>query len=201
MGGLQQLVCAPCCRRARCHAVHRPPRHPPGQQTHLGSANMGPSEEGGSPASDELSPVQRERAIGAVLSYMVLKVSMDCSTISVWPLLLKNLYGGNVALAAAAAATTSSICGLGELLITPAVGKLSDRYGRRAFFLIGPLANVAVSLLQIRFQVSVSLSRCLSVSLSLCLSLCLLSVSEDPVPGLRRSCLPAARDRADALDH
>ena len=134
---------------------------------------MGPSEEGGSPASDELSPVQRERAIGAVLSYMVLKVSMDCSTISVWPLLLKNLYGGNVALAAAAAATTSSICGLGELLITPAVGKLSDRYGRRAFFLIGPLANVAVSLLQIRFQVSVSLSRCLSVSLSLCLSVSL----------------------------
>ena len=118
---------------------------------------MGPRD-GGLPASDELTPVQRDRAIGAVLAYMVLKVSMDCSTISVWPLLLKSLYGGDVALAAAAAATTSSICGLGELLITPAVGKLSDRYGRRAFFLIGPLANVAVSLLQIWFQGSVAVA-------------------------------------------
>jgi MFS family permease len=32
------------------------------------------------------------------------------------------------------------------------VGKLSDRFGRRPFFIIGPLANVAVSLLQIRCQ-------------------------------------------------
>ena len=105
--------------------------------------------------NDDLSPAQKERAIGAVLGYMVLKVSMDCSTIAVWPLLLKGLYGGNVALAAAAAATTSSLCGLGELLLTPAVGKLSDRFGRRTFFLIGPIANVAVSLLQIRFQNSI----------------------------------------------
>lgn len=72
-----------------------------------------------------------------------------------WPLLLKDLYGGNLALAAAAAATTSSICGMVELLVTPAVGNLSDRFGRRAFFMIGPFVNVLVSLLQIRYQRSV----------------------------------------------
>ena len=82
---------------------------------------------------DELSPVQRDQALNTVLTYTFLKVMMDCSTISVWPLLLKDLYAGDVALAAAAAATTSSICGLVELVVTPAVGKLSDRFGRRLF--------------------------------------------------------------------
>ncbi len=108
--------------------------------------------------ADDLSPAQRERAINTVLTYMLLKVSMDCCIISVWPLLLKDLYGGNVALAAAAAATTSSISGLGELLITPAVGKLSDRFGRRAFFVLGPVVNVVVSLLQVRYQRSISIA-------------------------------------------
>jgi hypothetical protein len=107
---------------------------------------------------DELSPVQRDQALNTVLTYTFLKVMMDCSTISVWPLLLKDLYAGDVALAAAAAATTSSICGLVELVVTPAVGKLSDRFGRRLFFLIGPIANVLVSLLQIRFQRSVAVA-------------------------------------------
>ena len=83
---------------------------------------------------------------------------MDCSTIAVWPLLLKDLFPGDLALAAAVASTTSSICGVAELVVTPAVGKLSDRFGRRFFFLIGPLANVVVSLLQIRWQRSLAMA-------------------------------------------
>ena len=38
------------------------------------------------------------------------------------------------------------------------MGKLSDRFGRRAFFLIGPLVNVAVSLLQLRYQRSIAVA-------------------------------------------
>ena len=109
-------------------------------------------------ADDELSLEQRDQALTTVLTYTFFKVMMDCSTIAVWPLLLKDLFPGDLALAAAVASTTSSICGVAELVVTPAVGKLSDRFGRRPFFLIGPLANVVVSLLQIRWQRSLAMA-------------------------------------------
>ena len=135
------------------------------------------------PDDDMLSSVQRERALSTVTLFMALKVVQDCTTIATWPQLLKKLYGGNVALAATAAATTSSLCGVAELVVSPLVGTLSDQFGRRAFFFIGPVANVVVSLLQIRFQQSIPvafLQRVASQSLSTVSgsTLCLAAISD-----------------------
>ena len=103
-------------------------------------------DEGVPPLDDALTEAQSERAVGSVMVYMALKVMADTATTSVWPLLLRDAYGGDVVAATTAAATMSSACGVAELLINPMVGKLSDRFGRKAFFYLGPAANCLTSL-------------------------------------------------------
>jgi DHA1 family tetracycline resistance protein-like MFS transporter len=100
---------------------------------------------------------QADRAMRAVMIYMALKVTADCATTSVWPLLLRDTLHGNIVLATTTAATMSSACGLAEVLMNPVVGKLSDRFGRKAFFFLGPLANCITSLLQIRYRRSIGI--------------------------------------------
>jgi DHA1 family tetracycline resistance protein-like MFS transporter len=110
------------------------------------------------PEGDALTEAERSTATKAVVIYMALKVIQDTTTTSVWPLLLKDLYGGDVALATTAAATMSSLCGVVELFVNPIVGNLSDAFGRKAFFFLGPVANVVLSVLQIRFQTSIPMA-------------------------------------------
>lgn len=105
---------------------------------------------------DELPQAKSDRAVGAVMVYMALKVMADTTTTAVWPLLLLETYGGDVARATTAAATMSSLCGVAELLINPMVGRLSDALGRKPFFYLGPLANCLTSLLQIAYPHSVA---------------------------------------------
>eukprot|EP01050_Picozoa_sp_SAG11_P018804 SAG11_NODE_2900_length_2851_cov_1.375727_3_plen_263_part_00 len=120
-------------------------------------------------ASAALTQAQKDTAVSAVMFYMALKVTADCATASCWPLLLRTAYNGDVAAAATGAATMSSCCGLLELLINPMVGKLTDRFGRKAFFYLGPTANCLFSLLQIKFPTSIPVAyaqRILSQTLS-----------------------------------
>ena len=68
--------------------------------------------QGGVQVSENETPVDAGRTIFWVQVNMGLKVLADCAPISVWPALLKDLYGGDVgkaALAAAIAAGESAI--------------------------------------------------------------------------------------------
>ena len=51
------------------------------------------------------------------------------------------MCGNDATVAMQLLATSSGISGLVQWLVNPTFGKLSDRYGRRPFFLIGPAWN------------------------------------------------------------
>ena len=59
-------------------------------------------------------------------------------------LITQQLYGGDVAVAAAVITQMTSLSGLLEFSLTPSLGRLSDVVGRRPFFIVCP-ALVALS--------------------------------------------------------
>mmetsp|Transcript_27023 Transcript_27023/g.62429 ORF Transcript_27023/g.62429 Transcript_27023/m.62429 type:complete len:474 (+) Transcript_27023:77-1498(+) len=58
------------------------------------------------------------------------------------PMLLKELYNGDVARSTKLLANTQGIVGLAGLFLNQAGGKLSDALGRKPFLLLGPLGNI-----------------------------------------------------------
>jgi MFS family permease len=128
-----------------------------------------PESMGGVQVSEKETPVDADRTIFWVQVNMGMKVLADCAPISVWPALLKDLYGGDVGQAALAAATMSSCCGVIELILNPLVGVFSDAFGRKFFFYLGPLANGVLAVLQVKFNTSIPMAwaqRIISQSMS-----------------------------------
>ena len=74
-------------------------------------------------------------------AHMFMRVTVGCSNMASEPVHALAMCGNDATVAMQMLATSSGISGLVQWLLNPTFGKLSDRYGRRPFFLIGPAWN------------------------------------------------------------
>jgi MFS family permease len=74
--------------------------------------------------------------------HMFFRVFNTCQNIQGEPQLVLNLCGGDVSAGMRLLAASSTCTGLIQFLINPTIGKLSDTFGRKKFFLVGPAFNV-----------------------------------------------------------
>lgn len=106
--------------------------------------------------------------LGALNRHAFLNVAVVTMAIQADIQLVTDLYGGSVADTALFLSTTSGFVGLTEFLLNPTIGRLSDRFGRRFFLLIGctycTFGNAMVGLLSPSLPL-IAVNRVLSWSL------------------------------------
>jgi DHA1 family tetracycline resistance protein-like MFS transporter len=94
---------------------------------------------------------QMASTLGALNRHAFLNVTVVTMAIQSEIQLVTDLFGGSVADTALFLSTTSGFVGLTEFLLNPTIGRLSDRFGRRFFLLIGcsycAVGNTIVGLL------------------------------------------------------
>ena len=84
-----------------------------------------------------------------IQAHMFLRMMGGCLQSQTEPIHIVALCQGDHAAAMHVLTTVSGATGLPQFLLNPTFGTLSDRYGRRPFFIVGPacscLANVAIA--------------------------------------------------------
>jgi MFS family permease len=84
----------------------------------------------------------------ALLSaHMFLRVTVGCCNMATEPMHAVAMCGGDVTAAMALLASSSGLTGLLQFVLNPTFGTLSDRFGRRPFFFVGPAWNCVGNLL------------------------------------------------------
>eukprot|EP01045_Picozoa_sp_COSAG04_P040458 COSAG04_NODE_11831_length_685_cov_1.472696_1_plen_165_part_01 len=88
--------------------------------------------EGSAPPSDA------GRKLALISAHMFLRVTISCQGLAAEPIFVGELCGGDASAAMKLLAQCSGAAGLLQFLLNPTFGTLSDRFGRKAFFLLGP---------------------------------------------------------------
>lgn len=74
-------------------------------------------------------------------AHMFMRVTVGCTNMASEPVHCIRMCGGDPTAAMQLLATSSMASGLVQWALNPTFGKLSDRYGRRPFLLVGPIWN------------------------------------------------------------
>ena len=74
--------------------------------------------------------------------HMLLRIFCACQDLAAEPLLVTAMCGGDATAAMRMLASSSLGAGIIQFLLNPTFGTLSDRFGRKPFFLVGPLCSV-----------------------------------------------------------
>ena len=90
--------------------------------------------------SDEEARMQRSLQVTKI--HMAVNVATNVLCITARPPLLLELVKGDTKYQAETLSMLAGGVGLTEYLLNPAIGRLSDAYGRKPFLLLGPLANL-----------------------------------------------------------
>jgi DHA1 family tetracycline resistance protein-like MFS transporter len=91
--------------------------------------------------SDTTTAAYAQGSLNRISFHMLLRVSVGCMGLAAEPLFVGNLMGGDASAAMVLLARTSGASGLVQFLFNPTFGTLSDSFGRKIFFMVGPLTN------------------------------------------------------------
>ena len=80
--------------------------------------------------------------LNLISAHMFLRVAVGCQGLAAEPLFVGALCQGDASAAMQLLAQSSGACGLLQFLLNPTFGVLSDTFGRKVFFVLGPLSNV-----------------------------------------------------------
>jgi MFS family permease len=89
------------------------------------------------------SPAGRAKSVRMISAHMFLNVCNKCQGLTAEPLLATAICGGDASAAMRMLASSSLVSGVLQFLLNPTFGTLSDRFGRKPFFLIGPASSIA----------------------------------------------------------
>jgi len=98
----------------------------------------------------ELIQKRKQKVINNLILGILQAVMLHVSALQSDLTLFSQAFKGNTAATARALASTNAISGLAGLFLNQIGGKLSDSLGRKPFFLIGPLVNIACSMAILR---------------------------------------------------
>ena len=145
---------------------------------------------------EEARERRRKRIVNAVCVSQFFSVLQHISNLQTEPVMLRELVDGDLARTTSLLANTQGVVGVASIFVNQLGGRLSDTFGRRCFFLLGPLMNVANGL----FIFSRASSQRNSAML-LMASRLFKMVSKPLPPGLRptrseRAMLPCCRSSA-----
>jgi MFS family permease len=97
---------------------------------------------GGSADEKDLARMARERTMQEVYGRcLLLQVVSSCATINARPNLVLQHCNNDSAAAATMLGMMASSGGMLEFILNPLIGRLSDKYGRFIFIMLGPLGN------------------------------------------------------------
>ena len=92
---------------------------------------------------EEARERRRKRIVNAVCVSQFFSVLQHISNLQTEPVMLRELVGGDLARTTSLLANTQGVVGVASIFVNQLGGRLSDTFGRRSFFLLGPLMNVA----------------------------------------------------------
>ncbi len=84
----------------------------------------------------------RKRAVTILSAVFFLQICGNCATLTARPTMLLGFVGNDSTAAAALQSMISSCGSVLEFIFGPCLGRLSDRYGRFPFLMIGPLGSL-----------------------------------------------------------
>jgi MFS family permease len=117
-----------------------------------------------SSAGQQQQQQQRQQSsLNRISLHMLLRVTIGCMGLAAEPLFVRNLCGGDASRAMRLLAQTSGASGLVQFVFNPTFGTLSDTFGRRVFFMVGPLTNAIGNLLASLFPSNLPLFACTRV--------------------------------------
>uniref|UniRef100_A0A7S1LUZ7 Major facilitator superfamily (MFS) profile domain-containing protein n=1 Tax=Alexandrium catenella TaxID=2925 RepID=A0A7S1LUZ7_ALECA len=96
---------------------------------------------------DEVAAAKRQKVVKIICMSTFQSLTQMVVTIQSEPMLITELCGGDVAVAARLLGNTAGLVGLLSIPVNQVFGKLSDTFGRKPAFLLGPLSNVLIGLL------------------------------------------------------
>lgn len=96
-------------------------------------------------------------SLNRISLHMLLRVTVGCMGLAAEPLFVGHLCGGDASAAMRLLAQTTGLSGLVQFLLNPTFGTMSDTFGRKIFFMVGPLTNAIANLCCALFPTNVPL--------------------------------------------
>ena len=110
-----------------------------------------------------MSAAHVRSSLNRISFHMLLRVTIGCMGLAAEPLFVSDLCAGDASRAMRLLAQTSGASGLLQFLLNPTFGTMSDTFGRKAFFMVGPLTNAVSNLLSALFPTNMPLFAVLRV--------------------------------------
>lgn len=106
---------------------------------------------------DDKKQSSKERVLSALFFNTFQAVIQHCLVIQADQTLFLQANGGDAVRTAASLATTTSLVSVVGVLVNQLGGKLSDSFGRRPIFMVGPIVNMLVGILVFRHSTNLRL--------------------------------------------